>query len=87
MRRVSSKCWNGVKKVSSLTPNRIREIEDLIARLKAKQVPIEEAKRHQLGLEQEKQKALETSDVLVGIGLLLLGAALVMYLAGLGDST
>lgn len=73
--------------MSSLTPSRIREIEELIARLKAKKVPIEEAKRYQFGLEQEKQKALEAGDVLVGIGLLFLGAALVMYLAGLGDST
>lgn len=71
--------------MSSLTPSRIREIEELIARLKAKEVPIEEAKRYQLGLEQEKQKALESGDVLVGLGLLLLGAALVMYLAGDND--
>jgi hypothetical protein len=73
--------------MSSLTPHRIREIEELIARLKAKQVPVEEAKRYQLSLEQEKQKALEAGDVLVGMGLVLLGAALVMYLAGHGDST
>jgi len=76
-----------VKEMSSLTPHRIREIEELIARLKAKQVPVEEAKRYQLSLEQEKQKALEAGDVLVGMGLVLLGAALVMYLAGHGDST
>ena len=76
-----------MKEMSSLTPHRIREIEELIARLKAKQVPVEEAKRYQLSLEQEKQKALEAGDVLVGMGLVLLGAALVMYLAGHGDST
>jgi NACalpha-BTF3-like transcription factor len=68
MRRISSKFWNMVKEMSSLTPSRIREIEEVIARLKAKQVPIEEAKKYQLGLEQEKQKALEAGDILVGIG-------------------
>jgi hypothetical protein len=87
MRQVFSKLWNWVKEMSSLTPHRIREIEELIALLKAKQVPVEESKRYQLSLEQEKQKALEAGDVLVGMGLVLLGAALVMYLAGHGDST
>jgi hypothetical protein len=73
--------------MSSLTPREIKRIEELIARLKAKQVPLEEAKRYQLTLEQEKQEAFDNGDILVGVGLLLLGAALVMYLAGYTDSS
>jgi hypothetical protein len=32
--------------MSSLTPSEIKKIEELVARLKAKQVPLEEAKKH-----------------------------------------
>ena len=70
--------------MSSLTP---REIEKLIARLKARKVPLDEAERYQVTLEQDKQKAFDSGDILLGLGLLLLGAALVMYLAGYTDSS
>jgi uncharacterized membrane protein YcjF (UPF0283 family) len=76
-----------VKKMSSLTPRRIEEIERLMARLKADQVPLEEARQSQETLEQEKQEAFDRGDVLLGLALLLLGASLVMYLARWIDST
>jgi hypothetical protein len=66
--------------MSSLTEREKRKIEDGLRRLKEGNLDLVEAEELQSFVENKKHDAFNIGDMALAMGLILLGAALVMYL-------
>jgi hypothetical protein len=65
--------------MSSLTENEKKKILEAYQKLKEKNLEIHEAEQLQTCVESRKEEAFNVGDIALGMGLILLGAALVIY--------
>jgi hypothetical protein len=69
--------------MSSLTENEKRRITELYNKLKEKNLNRNEAEEYQQLIERNKEEAQRIGDMVTFFGLILLGAALIMYVSSL----
>lgn len=69
--------------MSSLTEQEKRRIEEGLRRLKEKKLPLADAEELQTFVERKKEEALNIGDIAIAMGLILFGAALIIYLSDL----
>jgi hypothetical protein len=67
--------------MSSLTESERKRIDEAYRKLKEKQLEIHDAEEIQTLVEKRKEQALNVGDIALAMGLILFGAALVMYLS------
>jgi hypothetical protein len=66
--------------MSSLTEQEKRRIEEGLRRLREENLELAEAKDLQTFVESKKQEALDAGNIVLALGLILLGAGLIIYL-------
>jgi hypothetical protein len=66
--------------MSSLTEQEKRRIEEGLRRLREETMELADAEELQIFVESKKQEALNIGDMALAMGLILLGAALILYL-------
>lgn len=66
--------------MSSLTEREKKRIEEGLRRLREGKLELVDAEELQTFVENKKQEALDVGDMALAMGLILLGAALIMYL-------
>lgn len=66
--------------MSSLTEQEKRRIEEGLRRLREESMEVADAEELQTFIENKKQEAVDAGDVALAMGLILLGAGLIIYL-------
>jgi hypothetical protein len=66
--------------MSSLTEQEKKRIDEGLRRLREKNLDVQEAEELQVFIEEKKEEASNVGNIALAMGLILFGAALVMYL-------